>query len=497
MKRTGGILLHITSLPGEEGIGTMGKGAFDFVDLLKEAGLGIWQILPLGPSVKDNSPYQCFSAFAGNPLLIDLNELQNSGLLLHGDINKDSKFSKKEVDYTRVIEWKFQIFRKAFENFKSDSNPIPLNDYNGFLEEHGWWLNDYALFMACRENFGNITWTNWDKDIKFREKQTLEKYSARFAEEIDFHRFLQFLFFTQWHRLKRYANSKGVKIIGDMPLYVSADSVDVWTNPDIFQLDKNLKMTHVGGVPPDYFSEDGQLWGNPLYDWDALKKRDFDWWIARLHFNFGLFDLVRIDHFRGLDSYWSVAATEETAVNGKWIPAGGAEMLAKLNKQVTELPLVAEDLGVITPEVVKLRDAFNLPGMKVLQFAFSSDASNEYLPHNYEMNFLAYTGTHDNDTMVGWYKNLTKKEKMMLRKYFRGGKNQVAGWAVETIWASVAGLAVAPVQDILSLGSRARMNTPGKITGNWVWRLKSIQLLSKHTRFMKELGEKYGRLNNK
>jgi 4-alpha-glucanotransferase len=493
MKRAGGILLHITSLPGKEGIGTFGEEAFRFVDKLTEAGQKLWQILPLGPTGYGNSPYQCYSAFAGNPLLIDLEELVKEGILTTTTLKRIPNFNKQQVDFNRVGDWKYPLLKKAFEVFKSGKAGELSIEFTRFSEEHGWWLNDYALFMACKSNFDNIIWNQWENGIKFREPDSLENYKSNLFEEIEFNRFLQFLFFKQWFQLKQYANSKNIQIIGDLPLYVSTDSSDVWTNPDIFLLDKTLLPTHVGGVPPDYFSETGQLWGNPVYNWQRLKERDYDWWMARLHFNLRMFDLIRIDHFRGLESFWSVEAEEKTAVKGEWVPAYGYEMLEKFRAQIGELHLIAEDLGVITREVERLRDSFGLPGMKILQFAFLSDAANKDLPHNYSRNFLAYTGTHDNDTTQGWFKSAGKEEKQNIRKYFRGNKRRIAVWAVETVWASVADVAIAPMQDILNLNSKARMNIPGTATGNWGWRLKQNQLKPKHIRFLKELGKKFAR----
>ena len=497
MARSAGILMHITSLPGPEGNGTLGEESSGFVDTLKEAGIKFWQILPLGPTGFGNSPYLCYSAFAGNPLLMSLKNLEKNGLLLSADLKRIPKFSTKKVEFSRVEAWKYPLLRKAFSNFNTGSQRAIQEDFNRFLEEHGWWLEDYALFMALKKYFGNKSWNEWDEALKIRNPKGLNEFSSRLSEEVRFRKFIQFLFFRQWAGVKEYANSKGIHIIGDMPLYVANDSADVWMNPDIFLMDKNLEPTHVGGVPPDYFSETGQLWGNPVYNWERLKERDFDWWMARLHFNLNLFDLARIDHFRGLESFWSVSAGEKTAENGEWVPALGHEMLDKFRGQKGEPALIAEDLGVITPEVEKLRDDFFLPGMKILQFAFSSDATNKDLPHNYGRNFLAYTGTHDNDTIRGWLKTAGKTEKQNVKKYFRGSKRRFAAWAVETVWASVANVAIAPLQDILNLGTKARMNTPGTASGNWGWRLSLGQLKLKHVRFLKELGEKYGRNGGK
>ncbi len=492
-ERNSGLLLHITSLPGEEGTGTMGKEAFRFVDFLEETGQTFWQILPVGPTGFGNSPYMCYSAFAGNPLLIDLKLLIDGGLLPDSVLNNTPKFSACCVDFHQVNEWKFPILREAFVNFKTNLNGQFNEDYSRFLEEHSWWLFDYALFIALKNHFSDLHWSDWKHDLKFRNKNMLNKFSKLLSEEIEFQKFIQFLFFRQWFGLKEYANSRGVKIFGDMPLYVSGDSVDVWSNPSIFMLDEHLKPMEAGGVPPDYFSETGQLWGNPVFDWEKLEQREFDWWLARLHFNKNLFDIVRIDHFRGLESFWSVPAGEKTAINGMWRPAKGFQLLEKFRNQIGHLPLVAEDLGVITPEVERLRDDFHLPGMKVLQFAFSDDAANGHLPHNYLPEYVAYTGTHDNDTFLGWMRSLKKGERKMALRYLgRPGKRALQK-GVEQIWASSARTAIMPVQDLLGLGSDARFNTPGVTGGNWAWRFRWKQLKKRHRRFLKEITQKYNR----
>jgi 4-alpha-glucanotransferase len=493
MKRAGGMLLHIPSLPGREGIGTLGEEAFHFVDFLKEAGIQWWQILPLGPPVKENSPYLCYSVFAGNPLLISVTEAQKLGFEEPEELNARSQFKKAHVEFEKVKAWKYPLLRKLFADFQSGEHVFLKKDYQRFLDEHKGWLQDYTLFMALKDRFRNVPWNEWEEPLKRRDPKVLKEYSRQLSEEREFHAFLQFLFFRQWVSLKTYANQQGIQILGDMPYYVAGASVDVWTNPDVFLLDETLKPTHVGGVPPDYFSPTGQLWGNPLYNWKRLKERNFDWWMTRLLFNLRLYNRVRIDHFRGLESFWSVKADRQTAEDGEWIPVPGFDMLKKLKQQIGSLPILAEDLGVITPEVEKLREAFNLPGMKVLQFAFFSDETNPYLPHNYTRNFVVYTGTHDNDTSKGWYQSITRKEKTNLRKYFRGRKNQIAAWMMETAWASVAFLAIVPVQDLLGLDSRGRMNRPGTDSENWKWRLKPGQIRKKHIRYLKKLGVKYNR----
>lgn len=493
-ERKGGILLHITSLPGKEGVGTLGKNASQFVDFLKETGQKMWQVLPLGPVGAGDSPYQCFSAFAGNPMLIDLELLVEDEILNKTILEKIPRFIQKRVDFKKVKKWKYKVLEKAFLSFQQNNYPKFQNEYHLFLNEHSWWLNDYALFMAAKSYYGNdVLWMEWEKNFKFRYNSALQSVGEQLSKEVDFHKFIQFLFFRQWFALKEYANSNGVEIVGDVPLYVSMDSSDVWTNTDIFLLDENLMPTEIGGVPPDYFSETGQLWGNPVFNWQRLKERDYDWWMARLHFNLKMFNQVRIDHFRGLESFWSVPADEKTAINGKWVPAFGFEMLSKIKGQIGELPFIAEDLGLITPEVDKLREDFELPGMKVLQFAFTTDASHKHLPHNFERNFVAYTGTHDNNTTLGWLNSVKGDEKKRAQSYLGKDPKEMLGNAIEIIWASVAERAIISMQDLLGLDSDARMNTPGTATGNWGWRFQWKQLKQRQRLFLQELTKKYNR----
>jgi len=491
-ERNSGILLHITSLPGQEGIGTLGASAYQFVDFLESTNQKLWQILPLGPVGYGNSPYQSYSAFAGNPLLIDLNLIVQDKMLDMADLDNKPKASTYKVDFQLMEQWKYPVLRKAFDNFRKNNAPYE-NEYRQFLNEHQWWLNDYALFMSVKKHFKNIGWNEWDEDIRSREKGALKKYTELLYEEIEFRKFIQFLFFRQWFMLKNYAGSKNIKILGDLPLYVSGDSADVWSNTELFMLDANLEQLQMAGVPPDYFSETGQLWGNPVFNWEKNEERGFDWWLARLHFNVNMFDQVRIDHFRGLESYWSVPAGQKTAIKGEWVPAKGMQLLEIFAQQVSDLRLVAEDLGVITPEVEALRDHFDLPGMKVFQFAFGSHAKNHNLPHNYLLNYIAYTGTHDNNTTLGWLRSLKPEEKKMVEIYLGKNHKQALRKAIELIWASVARSAVIPMQDLLELNERARLNTPGIATGNWEWRFRWWQLKKKHRLFLKEITEKYNR----
>ena len=492
-KRKSGVLLHITSLPGNEGIGTLGHDAFRFIDFLEECGQKLWQILPLGPAGAGNSPYQCYSAFAGNPLLIDLELLAGEGLLPEESLNERPRFLRKRVDFERVASWKLPLLKQSFATFKTVLFDTFQHEYWRFLDEHAWWLNDHALFMAARRHFNLVSWNKWPDAVKFRDADALHRLAAELAEEIEFQKYLQFLFFRQWLRLKEYANNKQIEIIGDVPLYVSGESSDIWANTDIFLLDEKLNPTVVGGVPPDYFSETGQLWGNPVFDWNRLEERDYDWWLARLHFNLRMFNCVRIDHFRGLESFWAVPASEKTAINGAWMPAHGRQLLQKMKEHLGVLPFIAEDLGIITPEVDQLRDDFNLPGMKVLQFAFTTDAANKDLPHNYLPNFVVYTGTHDNDTTLGWLKALKGDEKELVVKYTGKPVEQQLSKVVEMAIASVAETAILPMQDLLELDSSARMNTPGTASGNWDWRFQWTQLKSAQKKRLKALTLKYNR----
>ena len=491
MKRSSGILLHISSLPGDEGIGSMGKDAFQFVDFLVQTKQKIWQILPLGPVGYGNSPYQCYSVFAGNTMFIDVQKLVDDRLISKLSITQHH-FKSRKVEFEKVEEWKMGLFREAFTGFLKHFERYK-DEYYTFMSHNSWWLDDYALFRSLKTKYGETVWNTWEKNLVIRDRCTIQEAFKELHSEIDFHRFLQFIFFRQWYKLKAYANKKGIRIIGDIPLYVSYDSVDVWANQDIFLLDRDSKPTQVGGVPPDYFSETGQLWGNPVFDWERVAERDFDWWLARIHFNLRMFDQVRVDHFRGLESFWAIPVEAETAIIGEWLPAKGYELFRKLKEQMGNLEVIAEDLGVITPEVEKLRDDFGLPGMKILQFAFSSDQTNMDLPHNYTSNFIVYTGTHDNDTSIGWFNSIDKKERRFLHKYVSGsGKHFVENF-IEHAWASAARTAIIPMQDFLGLDTEARMNTPGVASGNWNWRFTWPQIRLSHKVFLKKITEKYNR----
>jgi 4-alpha-glucanotransferase len=489
--RTSGILLHPTSLPGKYGIGSLGEEARKFVDWLAESGQKIWQILPLGPTDFSHSPYQCYSAFAGNADLIDLDELFKMGLLQSEVPPPTKAFPLESVDYHGVRKFREPYLHTAFLRFR-EIGGFGWEDYLRFWDENSWWLEAWSLFYACRKNLKGKDWSYWEESLLKHKRESLHHNYRTYREDVEYQRFMQFVFFKQWFALKRYANSQEIKILGDIPLYVSYDSADVWANQELFLLDKLRKPVAVGGVPPDYFSETGQLWGNPLFDWKKLEQRDYDWWIARLHFNLNLFDLVRIDHFRGLESFWAVPYGEKTAIKGEWMKAHGDALLGLLQSQIGHLPIVAEDLGTITEEVHHLRKKYHLPGMKVLQFAFASDAKNEHLPHNYESDFAAYTGTHDNDTTAGWLMKVKGEELDHLRHYF--GALTVDHWKmVRAILGSVAKMTILPAQDILGLDSSGRMNTPGTIESNWKWRLASLDDLQESGEKLKGLTALYGR----
>ena len=492
-ERSSGILLHITSLPGPYGIGTMGKDAFEFVDFLVASGQKIWQILPLGHTGYGDSPYQCFSAFAGNPLLIDLDKLVKEELLLQNELPHDQSFHESGVDFGKVFNYKYPLLRKAYERFKANNHMVRQIQFENFSRKTEFWLEDYAFFMALKNHFGGKAWSGWDKQVKTRDSETLARYREQLADDIGFYRFLQFLFFRQWQELKAYANLNDLRIIGDIPLYVAADSADAWSNPGIFEFDENLNPVTVAGVPPDYFSATGQLWGNPIYRWDVLEANGFSWWIERVKANLVLYDIIRIDHFRGLAAYWSIPFGEETAVKGEWIKAPGQELLEALYEALGDLPIIAEDLGVITPDVVELRDHFDLPGMKILQFAFDSGEENDFMPHTYHKNCVVYTGTHDNDTTLGQFKSVRESDRLFMKEYFAVDERDPAWSFIKLAWSTVANIAIAPLQDLLRLDTEARMNFPGKPSGYWKWRYEKDQLKPSHAAELLRITRLYGR----
>lgn len=492
-ERSSGILLHITSLPGKYGIGTMGSDAFEFIDFLVASGQKIWQILPLGHTGYGDSPYQCFSAFAGNPLLINLEKLIAEGLLESSELPSEKDFDNNEVDFGHIFTYKYPLLRKAYERFKANNKVVEQLRFENFTKKNNFWLHDYAFFMALKNHFGGKAWSEWDNQIKTREAEALSRYSNHLADDIGFYRFLQFVFFSQWKQLKAYANLNDIKIIGDIPLYVAADSADAWSNPGLFDFDQNLNPVTVAGVPPDYFSETGQLWGNPIYNWEVLQQQGFAWWIERVKANLVLYDIIRIDHFRGLAAYWAVPFGQKTAIKGEWIKAPGHNLLKALYQALGDLPIIAEDLGVITPDVVEMRDGFGLPGMKILQFAFDSGEENDFMPHTFVKNCVVYTGTHDNDTTIGQFKSVRDSDRVLMKEYFGVDERDPAWSFIKLAWSTVANMAIAPLQDVLRLDTQARMNFPGKPSGYWKWRFRKEMLKPHHASELLNITRLYGR----
>lgn len=492
IRRSSGILLHPSSLPGPHGIGDFGSEALRFVDLLSETGQSIWQLLPLGPTGYGDSPYSCFSAFAGNPLLISMEGLVEQGDLDPRDLKKGDCGSD-HADFGFAFKWKWPLLKKGARHFAQHASPERRQAYRQFCDHQAYWLNDYALFQGLREQFGNKPWNLWPDDIRHRREEALRHWGEQLAETIDLQKYAQFIFHEQWFALKGYANKKGVRIMGDIPIFIAFDSVDVWANSHLFHLDDEGNPTLVAGVPPDYFSATGQRWGNPLYRWDLMAKDDYSWWKARFRWNLHLTDLVRIDHFRGFESCWAIPAEEETAINGQWVPVPGAELFECLGREFGELPVVAEDLGIITPEVEALRDRFGFPGMKILQFAFGSGANNPYLPHNYTQACVVYTGTHDNNTTLGWWKECTTSEKKSIKHYLGNSTCKMPWELIRLAQASVARLCVFPLQDLLELDGSGRMNRPGQGQGNWDWRCHTTDLDPGKHGHLTELTRDFGR----
>ena len=490
--RSAGIILHPTSLPGPFGIGDLGPATVAWINFLAEAGQKWWQVLPLGPTGFGDSPYQCFSAFAGNPLLISPLELVRDGLLGDADLAGPS-FPGDHVEYGPVMAFKNHLLEKSWDNFQTGRAAGLKQPFEQFLHQERSWLDDYALFMAIKDAQGGRSWVDWPGDIRMREPAALARSRQELARKIGLHQFRQFLFFRQWQQVRSDAEEKKLGLIGDIPIFVSGDSADVWANPQYFLLDPQRRARVVAGVPPDYFSATGQLWGNPLYDWAALKRTDYAWWVERLRAALRQVDLVRLDHFRGFEAYWEVPAGRPNAVVGQWVKAPGVDFLERLRVQLDGLPIIAEDLGLITPEVEALRDRFHLPGMRVLQFGFSDSATNAYLPHNFVRRTVVYTGTHDNDTTRGWYAAAPEKERNCARRYLGRDGSDIAWDFMRLAWSSVADYALAPLQDVLDLGTEARMNLPGRPAGNWCWRYMPNQLTPGHVHRLGEMTALYGR----
>ncbi|MEM9218476.1 MAG: 4-alpha-glucanotransferase [Cyanobacteria bacterium P01_F01_bin.150] len=494
--RSSGILLHPTSFPGPYGVGDVGPSAYQFIDFLYHSQQSIWQVLPLGPTGHGNSPYMSYSSMAGNPALISIDALVDKGFLLPQDVVQDRPvFPSHQADYDRVIPYKNRLLTKAAQNFREGASDKQKAAFDAFCRDRQDWLDDYALFMAIKQAHDGQPWTHWDKAIAQREPNALEGWRTKLADEIFHHKFWQFEFFTQWNDLRTYANKRGISILGDMPIYVAHDSADVWECPEIFQLDPDTgEPALMAGVPPDYFSETGQLWGNPIYNWEYITKEKFQWWIRRVKGLLDYVDIMRIDHFRGFEAYWEVEQGETTAMNGSWAKAPGKEMFEAIAAELGHLPIIAEDLGIITPEVEELRDQFEFPGMKILHFAFGSDPGNPYLPFNYVRNCLVYTGTHDNDTTVGWFNQLQDWERNAVVNYLGGINQEGIHWMlIRLALGSIANQAIFPLQDLLGLGSEARMNTPGVAGGNWAWRYQDGMLTQELSDRLGYLTTLYGR----
>lgn len=491
-ERSAGILLHPTSLPSKYGIGDLGKDAFYFIDFLAAAKQTIWQVFPLGPTGYGDSPYQCFSAFAGNPLLISPDLLAEEGLLSHHDLENIPHSDPNKIDFGQVINYKKELLVKAFENYKHKNE----NGFNDFCEINKNWLDDFALFMAVKDYHNGILWTEWSEDIAFRKKGAVEAWTKKLEEKIFFQKFIQYKFFMQWGAVKDYANSKGIKIMGDLPIFIAYDSSDLWANKDLFTVDEHGKLETVAGVPPDYFSETGQLWGNPLYKWDVMKKHHFRWWKDRFKQMYELVDIVRIDHFRGFDAFWEIPGDAPTAQTGKWVDAPGRELFKEIKKELGNVPIVAEDLGVITESVEELRDMFEFPGMKILQFGFGPNGDNGFLPHNHVKNCVVYSGSHDNDTTKGFFENERRMNSGIYewtQKYLNYYGEDIVFAVIKAAYASVANTTVIPLQDMLNLGTEARMNFPGKLGGNWTWRFTWEQITEDLASVYAEMVDMYDR----
>ena len=495
--RAAGVLVHPTSLPSRYGVGDLGDAAYELIDFLIKAKQGVWQVLPLGPTGYADSPYQCFSAFAGNPLLISPDRLVRNGYLPPEAVEQIPDFPADRVDYGPVIESKRGLLTEAHRRFQAGASAIQRRDFEQFCAEHQEWLDDYALFMAVKEfhmaEKGGV-WNTWPREIAFREPGAMERWSTKLADDVSRHKFQQYLFFDQWLALKAYANENEIRIIGDVPIFVAFDSADVWANRELFFLDEDGGPTVVAGVPPDYFSETGQRWGNPLYRWQRMAQGGYTWWAARLRMTLTQVDVVRIDHFRGFEGYWEIPAAEPTAVVGRWVKGPGAKFFRAMLDQLGELPIIAEDLGVITPAVVKLREQFDFPGMKILQFAFGGAQDSGFLPHNYAgSNWVVYTGTHDNETTRGWYENASQEEQDFIRRYLARDGSDIAWDLVRLAYMSVADTAVIPMQDLMNLGNEARTNLPSTESGNWQWRYTAEMLTDGMAAGLGEFAELYGR----
>lgn len=490
-KRSSGVLLHISSLPGDFGIGDLGKGAYAFLDFLEASKQKNWQILPIGITGYGDSPYQSFSAFAGNPYFIDLNELIDAGYLDKKSVKKaDLGKSKHTIDYEKLYLNKMPLLRDAYNKAKF----VLIKELELFMDQERSWLEDFALYMAIKAENNNNSWLEWTAGYENRETPAVEKFKVTHKDEIYFWVFTQYFFYKQWRALKEEANKRGIRIIGDLPIYVAEDSADVWGNPEYFKLSGSFKPICVAGCPPDAFSETGQLWGNPIYNWEQMEKEDYAWWIKRINHSLELFDVVRIDHFRGFEAYWEIPYGDATAENGVWTKGPGKSLFKVIKEALGDVNIIAEDLGYLTQDVIDLREYTGFPGMKILQFAFDAREESDYLPHNYSQNFVAYTGTHDNETIVGWMDNVAKTDRDFAIDYLKLDKSEGYHWGfIRGVWSSTAYLAIAQMQDFLGLDNKSRMNFPSTLGGNWVWRITEKDLSKALADKMAHLTELYGR----
>jgi 4-alpha-glucanotransferase len=494
-KRSSGVLLHPTCLPGPYGIGDIDSAAHRWVDFLSSSGCGLWQILPLGPTGYGDSPYQCFSSFAGNPFLISPDALLSDDLLHPDDLYDRPAFPNDHVDFGKIIPWKLGLLDRSFIRFQHSQSARLKKEMEEFRVKQSVWLDDFALFMALKEIHGGQPWHTWEEPLRNRRADALIQVHKNFDVAIQRQIYRQFIFFRQWSQLLTHAHEKHIQIIGDIPIFVAHDSADVWSNPQLFHLDKSGKPTFVAGVPPDYFAPTGQLWGNPLYRWEIHARDGYTWWVERIKATLALVDIIRIDHFRGFAGYWEVPGNAKTAEIGCWVPGPGKDFFQRILDTLGDLPIIAEDLGVITPDVEDMRDSFDLPGMRILQFGFDSTPADPFLPHNYPVNCIVYTGTHDNDTALGWYNRVPDKDKNFYRSYMNRDGSDFSWDLIRGVWSSVAIFGLAPMQDFLNLGNEARMNYPGNPSGNWTWRMpkdaESLELQEK----IRKLNYLYSRLN--
>lgn len=493
-ERASGILLHPISLPSAHGIGDLGPAADRWLEWLGESGCALWQMLPLGPPGYSESPYQNYSSFAGNPLLISLDSLVEDGLLTQQDLDPRPEFPRGRIAYNDVMTFKYAALDLAAERFFGGANDSLMETYEAYEDENRDWLDDFALFMALKDTHDGLPWTAWESELTARQPDAIARAAREMASVLNKYRFHQFIFSRQWRSIRQRARAIGVKLIGDLPIYVAHDSVDTWVHPELFQLDARGMPTYVAGVPPDYFSPTGQRWGNPLYRWELMRANGFHWWIHRFQAVLRWVDLVRFDHFLGLNRYWQIPAANTTAEQGTWQPAPGGELLNTLQDALGGLPIIVEDLGLVTPEVEALRDRFGLPGMKILQFAFDGDSENPFLPHHYPSNCVAYTGTHDNETGRGWYENASEQIRDRFRRYTGSDGTHVAWDMIRALWDSKADRTLAQMQDLLELGNEARMNVPGTSSGNWCWRMQENHLTSQLAEKIRELNKATDRL---